>query len=134
MSTMADDHTEKGVKGVQIAGTSMYDSEAQLDDDCISENSYGSDFGDNAMNEGNIPVTVDIEVDSSLPTYSDEEHRQPDDMYVRSPNGDLTLEPHYTLPTRSTRPTLNAKFSGPSMCVVGGLIFTPSTDIDQLIC
>ena len=116
MSTSADDRTEKGVKRVQIAGSSMHDSETQLDDDCVSENSYGSDFGDNATNEENM--ITDIEVDSSLPAYSEEEYPQPDDMYIRS---HPTLVP---LPTRSSRPTLNANFSGPSMCVVGGLSFS----------
>ena len=121
MSTSVDDHTEKRVEEVQIAGGSIHGSETQLDDDCVSENSYGSDFGDNATNEENI--TADIVVNSSLPAYSDEEYPQPDDTDVRSPSVDLTVVPHNTPPTRSTRPTFNAKSTGPSMCVVGGLNF-----------
>lgn len=124
MSTSADDHAEMGV---DIVRSSMYDSEpeseSQLDDDCVSENSFGSYLGDNAMDEENM--TADIELDSSLPVYSDEEYPQSmsilDDMYVRSPS----LVPQYTPPTRSQlEPAFNAKFSGPSMCVVRGLIST----------
>ena len=105
----------------------MYDSESesQLDDDCVSENSFGSYLGDNAMDEEN--TTANIELDSSLPV-SDEEYPQSmsilDDMYVRSPS----LVPQYTPPTRTRstqlEPAFNAKFSGPSMCVVRGLILT----------
>jgi hypothetical protein len=143
MSTSADDHTEEGVEGVQIARSSMYDSESQLDDDCVSENSFGSDFGDNAMDEENM--TADIELDSSLPVYLNEKYPEStsalDDMllpvYVRSPSVDLTVtaavarvlppsQYHDTPPTRSTQPALNAMFSGPSMCVVRGLIFNPA--------
>jgi hypothetical protein len=124
MSTSADDHAEMGVE--IVSRSSMYDSESesQLDDDCVSENSFGSYLGDNAMDEENM--TADIELDSSLPDVADEEYPQsmsiPDDMYVRSPS----LVPQYTPPTRSTQlePAFDAKFSGPSMCVVRGLIST----------
>ena len=69
-------------------------------------------------------MTVDIELDSSPPVYSDEEYPQLDDMYARSPSVDLAVVPQYTPPTRSYQPALNEKSSGPSMCVVRGLIFT----------
>ena len=130
MLKSADDHTEKGVKGVQIACGSIHDSELQLDDDCVSENSFGSSlFGDNAVDEENM--TADIKLDSSLPGYSDEEYPQPDDI---SPSFDLTVMPQYTLPMRSTQPAIKAKFSGPSICVVRShdVIFNLSFGIDQL--
>lgn len=113
----------------------MHDSESQLDDDCVSENSFGSYLDDNAMDEENIMMTADIDLDSSLPVYSDEEEYYPqststlDDMYVRSPSMDLTVVPQYSPPTRSTQPTFNAKFSGPSMCLVRGLIFNPALPV-----
>jgi hypothetical protein len=114
MSTSADDHTEKGV---QIAGSSIQDFESQSDDDCVSENSFGSYLDDNEEEK----MTADIELDSIPPGYSDEEYPQStsvlDDTYV---------VPQYTPPTRSTQPAFNAKFSGPSMCVVRGLIFYPA--------
>ena len=121
MSTSADDHSEKGVERVQ---TTIYGSE--LDDDCVSENSFGSSFGDNAMDEENM--TVDIELDSSPPVYSDEEYTQLDDMYARSPSVDLAVVPQYTPLTRSYEPALKEKSSGPStrMCVVRGLTFNPA--------
>jgi hypothetical protein len=127
MSTLvesdSDDHTEMGVKGAQNAGGSMHDSESQLDDDCASEDSLGSSFGDNAMDEEN--TAADIELDSSPPVYSDEEYPQSDDMYVKSPSMDPTVVPLYTPRTRSTQPAFSG-FSGPSMCVVRGLIFSPA--------
>lgn len=129
MSTSADNHTEKGEQ-IAESLSSMHDSdsESQLnDDDCVSENSFGSSFGDNsAMDEED--VTADIE----LPAYSDEEYPQStsslDDMYVKSPPAsvDLTVVPQYTPPTRSTQPAVNVKFSVPSMCVVRGFIFNPA--------
>lgn len=123
MSTLADDHTEVGVKGVQIAGDSMHNSESQLDDDCVSEDSFGSSFGDNAMDEENM--AADIERDSLPPVYSDEEYPQDDDIYVKSPSMVPTVVPHYTPRTRSTQPAFN-RFSGPPMCVVRSIIFNPA--------
>jgi hypothetical protein len=114
MSTSADDHTEKGVEMVEL----------QLDDDCASENSFGSSFGDNEMDEENM--TADIELD---PVYSDEEYPQSDNMYERRLSEDLALAP----PTRSSQPAFNEKSSGPLMCVVRGLIFQLSIDVDQLL-
>lgn len=111
MSTSADGHTEKGVR---IAASSMHDS----DDGCDSENSFGSYFGDNAMDEFK-------ELDSSPPAYSNEDSEL-DGMYVKSPSVDLIVIPLYTPPTRSTQPPFNARSSGPSMCVVCGLIFNPA--------
>lgn len=110
MSTSTDGRNEKGA---QIAVSSMYDSdsESQLDDGCDSENSFGSYFGDNAMDE---------ELNSLPPAYSDEELNIVM-VYVKSPSVDLAV-PQYTPPTRSTQPAFNAKFSGP-MCIVRGLIF-----------
>ena len=121
MSTSADDHTEKGVERVQ---TTIYGSE--LDDDCVSVNSFGSSLGDNAKDEEN--VTADIELDSSPPVYSDEENPQLDDMCASCPSVDpaVPLVPQYTPPTRSYQPALNEKSSGPSMCVVRGLTFNPA--------
>jgi hypothetical protein len=126
MSTSADhdDHTEKG-GGVQIDESSMYNSESQLDDDCVSENSFGSHFGDDAM---------PVDDEENMAVYSDEEYLNPfqststiDDTYVRCPSVDQTVVPQYTPPTRTqTRSTSNGKFSGPSMCVVRGLIFNPA--------
>ena len=125
MSTPADDHTEEEV---QIDENSMHDSESQIldDDNCDSENSFGSYLSNNAMDEN---MTADIELDSYLPVYSDEEYPQStsiqDDMYLlTSPS----VVPQYTPPTRSltSQPTSNAKFSGPSMCVVRGLILNPA--------
>ena len=130
MSTFADsdsdDHTDMGVNGVQIGG-SLYNSESQLDDDCVSEDSFGSSFGDNAMDEENTAADIELLVDSSPPSpvYSDEEYPESDDMNVKSPSMDLTVVPPYTPRTRSTKPTFN-RFSGPSMCVVRGIIFTPA--------
>ena len=122
MSTSADDHSEKGLERVEIAGGSESIHDSQLDDDCVSENSFGSSFGDHAMNEEN--VTADIELESSPPVYSDEEYLQSDDIY--GPSVDLDVVPQYTPPTRSSQPALNEKSSGPSMCVVRGLIFNPA--------
>ena len=137
MSKPADDHTEnlKGVvKGIQIDENSVHNSESQLDDDCVSENSFGSHFDDNAMDDEKN-MTADIELDSSLPVCSDEENLNPfqststlDDMYVSYPSVDQTVVPQYTPPT--TRSTTNTKFSGPSMCVVRGLNFQPSVQVD----
>ena len=123
MSTSADGSTENGA---QVAGSSMHDSVSQLDDDCVSENSFGSYFSNNAMDEENM--TADIELDS-LPqasVSSDEEYPQStsivNNMYLRSPS----VVPQYTPQTRSTQvaqPAFNTEFLGQSMCVVRGLIF-----------
>ena len=103
MSASTDDHTEEGVQP-EIAASSMRDSESQLDDDCDSENSFGSYIDDNAMDEESM--TADIELDSSPPDYSDE------DIYARAPSADLTVVSPYTPPTRSIQPAVNARFSG----------------------
>ena len=123
MSTSADDHTGKRVKGEQIAEGSIHHSESHLDDDCVSENSYGSSFGENAMDEED--TTAGIELDSLPPVYSNEEYRDPqlNDIY---PSVDLAVVPQYPPLTRSVQPAFDAMFSGPPMCVVGGLIFNPA--------
>ena len=122
MSTSADDHAEEGLKGLQIVRGSIHDESQLLDDDCVSENSFGSSlFGDNAVDEENM--AADIELDPSLPSYFEEEYPQPDDM---SPAVDLSVVPQYTPPTKSTQPAFNVEFLGPPMCVVRGLFFNPA--------
>ena len=118
-----DGHTEEEVS--EIDGTSMNDSESQLDsnDDCVSENSWGS-FDD---------YDTHIELGSLLPpVYPEEEYPQstsiPAKMDQQSPHAVLQ-----SITARSTEPALNTKFSGPSMCIVRGPIFIEaSVDINQL--
>jgi len=117
-------------KEVQLPGSSMHESLSQLDDDNVSEDSFGSDFGDNATDEEDLITdliteadTQDVEPDSPPPVYSDEEYPQSSPMLL---NMDLKSPPlvlQYT-PTSSTQPPiLNANSLGPStrMCIVSGL-------------
>lgn len=105
MTTSADGHTEK-----EEVQTPTHDSEPQLDDVCDSENSFGSDFGDDTTDEEKLGANADIEPELQ-PAYSDEDHPQstsiPANMDRKSP-----LELQYSL----------LKFSGPLMCVVRRLI------------
>ena len=111
--------------------SSMYDSGSQYED-CLSENSFGSDFGDNATDEESDLTTTaldtDIELNSPSPVYPDEEYPfLPVAMDLKPPPAALS-----TLSTNPTEPTSNANFSGRSMCIVRGLIFNPAID-GQLI-
>lgn len=94
----------------------------QKDDDCISENSFGSDFGGNATDE------EDLIGDSPPPVYSEGEY--PQSMFLLA-NKDVKSPPvvlQYTPPTGSAElePPFSVNFSGPSMCVVRGPIFSPT--------
>ena len=99
-------------------------SSKQKDYDCVSEDSFGSNF-DNATDEENLKASLDgsdTELDSPPPVYSEEEHPQ-SNTDVKSSLRIL----NYTPPTGSTElePALNMtpNLSGPSMCVVRRLIF-----------
>ena len=111
-------------KEVQLPGTSMPDSK-QMDDDCVSEDSFGSDF-DNATGEENFKARLDgtdTELDLPPPVYSEEGH--PRSMDVKPPP--IVLQ--YTPPTGSTEiepaPSVTPNLSRPLMCVVRGLMFNP---------
>ena len=103
----------------------------QKDDDCASEDSFGSNF-DDATDEENMKARLEgpganTELDSPPPVYSEEEHPQSAsllaNMDVKSPS--IVLQ--YTSPTGPTElePAFDAtpNLSGPSMCVVRGLTF-----------
>lgn len=117
-------------KEVQLFGSSLRNSK-QKDDDCVSEDSFGSDF-ENATDEENMKARLDradTELDSPPPVYSEVERPQSisllSNMNVKSPS--IVLQ--YTPPTGSTElePAFNVtpNLSGPSMCVVRGDIFNP---------
>lgn len=98
------------------------------DNDCISEDSFGSDF-ENATDEENLKVILDgavSELDSPPPVYSEEVHPQSmsllSNMDVKSPS--VVLQ--YSSPTETElEPAFNEtpNLLGPSMCVVRGIIF-----------
>jgi hypothetical protein len=99
----------------------------QKDDDCISDDSFGSDF-DNATDDETLDGAADPELDSPLdsplPVYSEGEHLQPmsllANMDVKSPP--VVLQ--YIPPTGSTElEPVTPNLLAPSMCVVRGLIF-----------
>ena len=97
----------------------------QKDDDCLSEDSFGSDF-DNATDEENLKD--DTELDSAPPVYSEEERPQSISL---SANMDVKKSAPTVLQyTGSTElePALNVtpNLSDPLMCVVGGLISNPT--------
>ena len=116
-------------KEVQFPERSMRNSKQKPedDDDCVSEDSFGSDF-DTAPEEENLKVNgANTELNSPPPpVYSEEEHLQSmsllANMDVKSPSMPVVLQ--YTPPTEleSTKlePTLNlaGNLSGPSMCAV----------------
>lgn len=126
MTTPVDDHTQEEV---QMDGSSLYGSgSSQLD--CLSETSYGSDFGDNDEHDFlSMLDNTDIGLDDSPPPVYSNEGRSPSTFLPA--NTDLKSSPvtlGHTPPTisLSSKPTrLNTKFLGPSMCVVRGLIFNP---------
>jgi hypothetical protein len=117
-----------------LPGSSMR-SFKQEDDDCISENSYGSDFGDNATDREDLIGGSESDAGTELadsssppPVYSAEE--RPQSMFLLA-NMDVKSPPvvlQYTPPTGSAElePPFSVNFSGPSMCVVRGLIFNPT--------
>ena len=121
-------------KEVPRPGSSMRNSK-QKDDDCISEDSFGSDF-DNAScatDEENLDgadTKLCSPLDSPPPVYSEEEHPQSmslsANMDMKSPSTILQYTPPRAL-TGSTefQPAFNVtpNLLGPSMCVVRGLIF-----------
>lgn len=113
-----DDHI-----GHTVPGSSMRSSK-QKDDDCVSENSFGSDF-DDAIDKENLKARLDgdTELGSPPPVYSDVE--RPQSMLLLA-NMDVRSPLQYT-PTGSTQlePAFNVtpNLSGPSMCVVRGLNF-----------
>ena len=119
------DHTAVTRMEVQLPGSSMRNSK-QKDDDCISEDSFGSDFENPTANLDR----TDTELESLPPVYSEEEHPQSrflsTNMDVKSPLQIL----QYTPPTGSTEPepafNLTPNLSHPSMCVVRGLIINPT--------
>lgn len=113
-------------KEVQLPGSSMRDSK-QNDDDCISEDSFGSDF-DNATGEEILKARLDetdTELDLPPPVYSEEEHSQTMDvkpppivLQYTPPTGLTEFEPAFNVTTQNLSP--------PLMCVVRGLIFNPT--------
>ncbi|KAF8802256.1 hypothetical protein BYT27DRAFT_7197349 [Phlegmacium glaucopus] len=128
ISAVDDQAREEG----QVPGSSIHESESQLDDDDnVSEDSFGSDFGDYATpdeedlatsTDVDSDVEPDVEPDSPPPVYPDDEYPQTTftNMDLKSPPPPVVLQ--YT-PTTSTEPTLNANSSSPSspsirMCVV----------------
>ena len=129
MTPSSDGHDgrDTGEEELEIDGTSMNDSDSQLDskDDCASENSWGS-FDD---------YDTHIELGSLPPVYPEEEYPQstsiPAKMDQQSPHAVLQC-----ITARSTEGAfkLNTKFSGPSMCIVRGpMIFIEArNDINQL--
>lgn len=101
---------------------SMRNSKQKDDsDDCVSEDSFGSDF-DNATGEDlNASLDgADTELNSP-PPYSEEEPSQSTSL-VKSPSTVLRYTP--TGPTE-LEPAFNAT-PNISMCVVRGLIFNPT--------
>jgi hypothetical protein len=109
---------------VQIDGRSMRESESQLDDDCDSENSFGSYFDDDehaAVEEESTLADADanIEVDSLPPAYSDEGYPQSTSILANMDRKSPPVVLQYTLATE-TESALKPKLSDPStrMCVV----------------
>lgn len=96
----------------------------QNDDDCVSENSFGSDFCDNAADKEDLKGTrswdTDIELPDLPPPYSEEEHPQSDMFLLANKSPPVVLQ--YTPPTGSTDLEPESHFSknisGQSMCVV----------------
>ena len=108
-----------------LPGSSMYSSaeSSQLDDDCASENSFGSDFGDHATDEEDLASTdAEVELDSPPPNYPDEEIPQSISIV---PNIDLK-SPEILQYTPEPAPMANL-LKGPStrMCVVSRPICNP---------
>ncbi|KAF8802255.1 hypothetical protein BYT27DRAFT_7197347 [Phlegmacium glaucopus] len=109
----------------RVPGSSMHESESQLDN--VSEDSFGSNFGDHATpDEEDLATSTDVDSDvgpdSPPPVYPDNEYPQTTftNMDLKSSPPPVVLQ--YT-PTTSTEPTLNANSSSPSsplirMCVV----------------
>lgn len=105
--------------------------ESSIDDDCVSENSFGSDFGDNATDEEDLKTIKSSDIYTELgspPVYSEEEPLQ---SMVLLSNTDVKPPPvvlRYTPPTGSTevKSASNVNFRGPPMCVVRGLSFNPT--------
>lgn len=120
-STIDDhiDHPAVTRMEVQFPGSSMRSSK-QKDDDCVSENSFGSDF-DDATDEENLKARLDgnTKLESPPPVYSDVE--RPQSMLL---SANMPLQ--YT-PIKSTELepafNVNPNLSGLSMCVVRGLNF-----------
>jgi hypothetical protein len=105
-------------------GRSMRNSK-QKDDDCISDDSFGSDF-DNATDDENLRATLEgavTELDSPPPVYSEE--NRPQSMSLLS-SMDVKFSPvilQYTPPTETEpEPAFNMT-PNPSICVVRGIIF-----------
>lgn len=117
---------------VDAVGASMRNSK-QKDDDCVSEDSFGSDF-DNAVaiDEGDSGLKarlngVDTELNSPPPVYSEGEHFQSTSLLANMDVKSPCIVLQYTSPTGPTElePAFDVSpnLSGPSMCVVRGLIF-----------
>ena len=123
------DHTREDV---QIPGCSMHDDDD--DDDRASENSFGSDFGDDGTDEEDLTTDADIEPTSPPPVYPGEEDLQLESTLML-PNMDMKSSPTSPIkleyiPPRSTESALTPNFSGsssPLMCVVRGLIYNPTS-------
>lgn len=114
---------------VQLSERSMGNSGSkQMDDDCVSEDSIGSDF-DNATDDEKSKARLDADTELDLPpAYSENPQSKPllANMGMKSPF--IVLQ--YTPLTGSTELELpfsaTPSLSGPSMCVVRGLILKPA--------
>lgn len=118
-------------KEVQFPERSMRNSKQKPedDDDCVSEDSFGSDF-DTAPEEENLKVNgANTELNSPPPpVYSEEEHLQSmsllANMDVKSPPTVLQYTPPTITELEPPQPfSATPDLSGSSMCVVRGLIF-----------
>lgn len=114
---------------LELPGSSLRNSK-QNDDDCVSEDSFGSDF-DNATDKEILReagLDGDTEPDSP-PVYSEEEHSQSLSLLANMDVKPPPMVMQWTPPRGSTElePAFNVTphLSGPSMCVVCGLISNP---------
>lgn len=128
--------TRKEVQ-LKLPGSSMRNSK-QKDDDCVSEDSFGSDFYNATDEEESFKLKArlgldgaDTELDSPPPIYSEEEQPQSMSLLANIDVKAPSIVLQYTPPTGSAElepdvtPNL-PQVPGPSMCVVRGLIFDPA--------